>query len=109
MSEDTYVLNPEWEQRHRAFHLSLLSACGSKWLLQYCAQLNDQADRSRQLAIVVSYHKRYELAEHEAIMKAVTARDADEAIRLLVMHYDRTVGIIKDSVAEFGADFGDEC
>ena len=97
-SEGTYVINPEWEARHRAFHLALLSACGSRWLLQYCAQLNDQADRYRQLAIVVSYPKRNELVEHEAIMKAATDRNADEAVRLLLAHYDRTAGLIKDSL-----------
>jgi DNA-binding GntR family transcriptional regulator len=100
-SEDEYVVNFEWEARHRAFHLALLSACGSRWLMQYCAQLNDQADRYRQLAIVVSYPKRNELTEHEAIMRAATTRDADEAVRLLLGHYDRTAGIIKNSISEF--------
>ena len=101
-SEDEYVVYPEWEARHRAFHLALLSACGSRWLMQYCAQLNDQADRYRQLAIVVSYPKRNELSEHEAIMRAATNRDADEAVRLLLAHYDRTAGIIRNSISEFG-------
>ena len=101
-SDDAYVVNFEWETRHRAFHLALLSACGSRWLMQYCAQLNDQADRYRQLAIVVSYPKRNELTEHEAIMRAATSRDADEAVRLLLGHYDRTAGIIKNSISEFG-------
>lgn len=99
-SEETYVVNPEWEARHRAFHLALLSSCGSRWLLQYCAQLNDQADRYRQLAIVVSYPKRNELTEHDAIMKAAIDRDADEAVRLLMAHYDRTAGLIKDTLAD---------
>ena len=101
-SEDQYVVNFEWETRHRAFHLALLSACGSRWLMQYCAQLNDQADRYRQLAIVVSYPKRNEQSEHEDIMRAATSRDADEAVRLLLGHYDRTAGIIKHSISEFG-------
>ena len=101
-SEDKYVVNFEWETRHRAFHLALLSACGSRWLMQYCAQLNDQADRYRQLAIVVSYPKRNELSEHEAIMRAATSREADEAVRLLLAHYDRTAGIIKNTISEFG-------
>ena len=100
-SEGEYVVNFEWEARHRAFHLALLSACGSRWLMQYCAQLNDQADRYRQLAIVVSYPKRNELTEHEAIMRAATTRDADEAVRLLLEHYDRTAGIIKNSISGF--------
>lgn len=102
-SEDEYVVNYEWEARHRAFHLALLRACGSRWLMQYCAQLNDQANRYRQLAIVVSYPRRNELAEHEAIMRAATSRDADEAARLLLAHYDRTAGIIKESIPEFAS------
>lgn len=106
-SEDEYVVNPEWETRHRAFHLSLLSACGSRWLMQYCAQLNDQADRYRQLAIVVSYPKRNELVEHEAIMRAATSRDADEAVRLLLAHYDRTAEIIRNSLPEFAGPSAD--
>jgi len=100
-SEDQYVVNFEWETRHRAFHLALLSACGSRWLMQYCAQLNDQADRYRQLAIVVSYPKRNELNEHEGIMRAATSRDADEAVRLLLGHYDRTAGIIRHSISDY--------
>lgn len=106
-SEETYVVNPEWEARHRAFHLALLSGCGSRWLLQYCAQLNDQADRYRQLAIVVSYPQRNELVEHEAIMKAATGRDADEAVSLLLAHYDRTASVIKDSLPEFSSAMAD--
>lgn len=100
-SEDEYVVNLDWEARHRAFHLALLGACGSRWLMQYCALLNDQADRYRQLAIVVSYPKRNELSEHEAIMRAATDRDADEAVRLLLRHYGRTAEIIKNSIPEF--------
>lgn len=102
-SEDHYTVNPEWERLHRAFHLALLSACGSRWLLQYCAQLNDQADRYRQLAIVVSYPRRNELNEHEAMMKAATSRDAKEAVSLLLAHYELTVGIIRESISEFAA------
>jgi DNA-binding GntR family transcriptional regulator len=102
-NEDEYVVNLDWESRHRAFHLALLSACGSRWLLQYCEQLNDQAHRYRQLAIIVSYPKRNELAEHEAIMRAATTRDADEAARLLIGHYARTADIIKNSLPQFGA------
>jgi DNA-binding GntR family transcriptional regulator len=103
-SEDHYIVNPEWERLHRAFHLALLSACGSRRLLQYCAQLNDQADRYRQLAIVVSYRKRNELDEHEAMMKAATTRDADEAVLLLMAHYERTAVIIRESISEFAAN-----
>ena len=101
-NQEQFESNPEWDKRHRAFHMSLLSACGSRWLLQYCTQLSDQAKRYRQLALVVSYPRRNELSEHEAIMKAATGRDADTAARLLLAHYNRTANIIKDAIPEFG-------
>ncbi len=101
-NREEFESNPEWEARHRAFHMSLLNGCGSRWLLQYCNQLSDQANRYRKLALVVSYPRRNELSEHEAIMKATTGRDADEAVRLLLAHYNRTATIIKDAMPEFG-------
>lgn len=98
--EGNYAINPEWENRHRAYHMALISACGSSWLLQFCAQLNDQADRYRHLAAYVDYPNRNEIAEHEAIKDAAIARDADETVRLLHAHYNR---IVKESAQEFGA------
>jgi DNA-binding GntR family transcriptional regulator len=101
-NQERFESNPQWDARHRAFHMSLLGGCGSRWLLQYCAQLGDQAKRYRQLALVVSYPRRNEFSEHEAIMKAATARDADTAVVLLLAHYNRTATIIKDAIPEFG-------
>ena len=90
-------INPEWEERHRAYHMALISACGSSWLRQFCAQLNDQANRYRQLAAYVNYPNRNELAEHEAIKDAAISRNADEAVRLLYAHYNR---IVKETIPE---------
>lgn len=96
--EVTYAINPDWEVLHRAFHLALIGACGSRWLTSYCEQLNDLADRYRQLAVRVTYPRRNELDEHKAIMDAAVARDADRAVEVLMDHYRRTADIIRDSV-----------
>lgn len=96
--EVTYAINPDWEVLHRAFHLALIGACGSRWLMSYCEQLNDLADRYRQLAVRVTYPRRNELDEHKAIMDAAVARDADRAVEVLMDHYRRTADIIRDSV-----------
>ena len=90
-------INPEWEERHRAYHMALISACGSSWLQQFCAQLNDQANRYRQLAAYVNYPNRNELAEHEAIKDAAISRNANEAVKLLYAHYNR---IVKETIPE---------
>jgi DNA-binding GntR family transcriptional regulator len=94
----TYAINPDWEVLHRAFHLALIGACGSRWLISYCEQLNDLADRYRQLAVRVTYPCRNELDEHKAIMDAAVNRDSDRAVEVLTDHYRRTAEIIRDSV-----------
>ena len=91
----TYAMDPDWEVLHRAFHLALIGACGSRWLISYCEQLNDLADRYRQLA---AYPRRNELDEHKAIMDAAVNRKPDDAVEVLVDHYRRTADIIRDSV-----------
>lgn len=93
-----YAINPDWEVLHRAFHLALIGACGSRWLVSYCEQLNDLADRYRQLAVRVTYPRRNELDEHKAIMDAAVNRNADQAVDVLMDHYRRTADIIRDSV-----------
>ena len=94
----TYAMNPDWEVLHRAFHLALIGACGSRWLISYCGQLNDLADRYRQLAVRVTYPRRNELDEHKAIMDAAVNRKPDDAVEVLMDHYRRTADIIRDSV-----------
>ncbi len=94
LSEDKYVENPEWEPRHREFHLALLSGCGSRWLLNFCAQLYDQASRYRRLAVQSSYPKRHELDEHKLILDAAVSDEADRAVELLTSHYTKTAGFI---------------
>lgn len=93
-----YAVNPDWEVLHRAFHLALIGACGSRWLISYCEQLNDLADRYRQLAVRVTYPRRNELDEHKAIMDAAVNRKPDAAVEVLIDHYRRTADIIRDSV-----------
>jgi DNA-binding GntR family transcriptional regulator len=94
LGADAYETNPEWERRHEDFHDSLIAACGSRWLLQFCKQLRDQAYRYRQIAAATVYPKRGDPGEHEAIMKATVERDGEKAVRLLHQHYRYTTDII---------------
>ncbi|CAI0849611.1 GntR family transcriptional regulator [Serratia quinivorans] len=84
-----------WSQLHYSFHRSLLMACQSPWMLRFSDLLFDQSERYRRLRFG------YELegvdtprdvdGEHQAIMDAVLARNADLAADLLSQHYQRTV------------------
>ncbi|MEH6545908.1 MAG: GntR family transcriptional regulator [Sneathiella sp.] len=99
--EENYARNPEWETQHREFHMALISACGSRWLIGFCEQLHDQSDRYRQLAVATSFPARDPKDEHLAIFSAAIARDADTAVDLLCNHYKRTAKIIDTSGSTF--------
>lgn len=88
------LLDAEWEKRHRAFHLSLVSACGSPWLLHFRDQLYDKADRYRRLSVQYLREPRDHLGEHRNIADAVVARDAEAAVFLIKRHLDRTIQIL---------------
>ena len=97
ITPQSYHENPEWERLHRAFHRSLIAGCDSRWLLGFCDQLADQAYRYRQLSAQQAFPKRNEKNEHQAIVSAVLARDADLAVALLNEHYRKTADIIVES------------
>ena len=91
---ESFEENREWEQLHRAFHTTLLKACGSPTLLGFCDDLYDKAYRYRQLAARKAYKRRNELDEHKAMFDAVMGQRLEEAISLLSTHYRRTADII---------------
>ena len=85
-------INPAFDVAHRAFHLALISACGSAWLLQYCEQLFDHADRYRNLSRRIHVADRQN--EHAVMLKAALKRDADAAIKALTQHMQKTSNIV---------------
>mgnify|MGYP002628185647 CR=1 FL=1 len=94
-------ISEQWEDRHKAFHMLLLSHCGSKWLLGFCSGLMDQAVRYRNLSMNSNPNKlRREgaSAEHKAILDAVLERDIDQACTLLEQHYLITLDGLKSLV-----------
>ncbi|MDH5748868.1 MAG: FCD domain-containing protein [Rhodospirillales bacterium] len=101
LNEDKYTENPEWDRAHREYHMVLLSGCGSRWLLEFCGQLYDQANRYRYLAVMASFTKRNELDEHREIMEVAIGGDEAKAISLLRKHYNRTAEVILNSDSVF--------
>lgn len=95
------VLNPSWEERHRAFHETLVGNCGSRWLISFCRQLTDRHQRYRHLAAGRSLAARDVDAEHREILEATLRRDADAAVALLTAHYWRTARVILEDRSLF--------
>lgn len=100
LSEDGIsVFNPAWEEAHRLFHTSLISACGSRWLIDYCGQLFDAADFYRHVSRVSLIRRKQRENEHERIVKATLARDADTAAGLLTTHLRQTAELVRERLA----------
>ncbi len=83
-------LDAGWEREHARLHQLLLSACPSPLLLRFCRSLSDQAERYRRLAAAYGQPARQLDHEHQALVAAALARDAERAVALLVEHLART-------------------
>jgi len=94
LATDRFENNPQWEPLHRAFHRALIAGCGSQWLLNFCDQLADQHHRYRRLSAPRAFAKRGVKAEHQQLLEAAIAGQADEAVQLLRAHFERTAKII---------------
>ncbi len=80
-----------FETCHKAFHMALLARCRSPILLRYCSQLYDLNVRYRYLAARSRKYIRRDVAgEHQGILDAAVARDADLASERLLDHYQKT-------------------
>ena len=90
------VRNPDWSKAHKAFHVSLLSACGTKWIEDFCDQMFDAAERYRNTARNDGPTSRSDLDEHRAIMEATIARKADLAVELLTQHFQLTSQLVRN-------------
>jgi len=99
---DESHVDEEWEKRHRHFHVTLISGCGSEILVKICAQLYDQNIRYRHLSGVTAFPKRDVSDEHQAIADAVLERDANKAAELLTEHYMLTGIRLKDALKHLG-------
>lgn len=84
-------LDADWEQAHKSFHIALVSACGSPWLLHFIDILFDQATRLRYLSMSTAPRTTRNVAkEHEDLVDATLKKDADLAVEILVEHFQRT-------------------
>ena len=83
-------LDDDWSARHRAFHLSLYSACESEILRDLVDVLFDRAEQYRRWAAKNRQAPRRKQDEHNKLVTAALARDADKAVELLRRHIART-------------------
>jgi len=95
------TLAEAWSQRHRDFHMALISACGSRWQMELAALLFDQAERHRVVTfriVTTGRIRRDSSGEHEQLMQATLARDAASATKFLDYHYRTTAQILMSAM-----------
>lgn len=88
-----------WEKFHRDFHFALVSGCASAWLLNAWNSAFDHAERYRRLAVQRGHWIIDQKADHERLMNAALARDADLVSTIIKRHIGQS-GAVAASAAE---------
>lgn len=94
LSEAQGHLPDSWERANTDLHASLVSACGSEWLLRIRAGLHDLCERYRRASVYRKLGARDLTAEHAAIVEAALARDAERACQLVETHFALTASAL---------------
>ena len=89
VSQGESLRDDEWTTRHKAFHMALVSGCGSARLLELCSKLFDQSERYRRLSASFRRKSRNTPVEHQKLCEAALARKP-EAVALLRRHIELT-------------------
>ena len=97
---NSHRLSRPWVEAHRNFHAALTSASGSAMIETFRETAFDQSERYVALSISNTSRLREDVDEHEAIMKAALARDADRACRLSAAHIERTMSKAAAAILE---------
>lgn len=92
------VLDDNWSERHRAFHLSTYAACSSPLLREMVEVLFDHAERFRRFSARHRKNDRPKNSEHQDILDAVIARDTERAVSLLQQHISATERNVTESL-----------
>jgi GntR family carbon starvation induced transcriptional regulator len=93
-------LNEEWTERHKDFHMTLLSAAPSPRLLATCSMLFDQAERYRRFSAKNRKQPRQTDVEHLRLMEAAVARKGDIVVALLHDHIALTAKHVVELLGE---------
>jgi DNA-binding GntR family transcriptional regulator len=91
---DPKRLSDTYADAHGAFHEALVASCANGWLLRMRAQLFTQSERYRRLSVPLQKPLRDLASEHQALMEAALAHDADRLAVLMRDHLWKTAEIL---------------
>ena len=90
--------NSEWEIKHRAYHNALIAACGSSWLIGFCNEMMDHAERYRYISMTSTYPRRDSNEEHRLIMEATIDGNVELAKERLIAQYLKTFRLLEEQI-----------
>src|SRR5450755_4608853 len=85
---------PDFDRLHKAFHTSLLAACGSKRLLAAHSDLYDQAYRYRRVMMRAFDSGKKFVAAHQLLAERIIGRDIKGSQAMLAAHLRSTLDIV---------------
>lgn len=91
---DPQRMSEDWSAAHAAYHAALVGACNSPWLLRLRGLLYAQSERYRRLSVPLAEITRDLNREHQEIMEATIARDAERAKALMTQHLELTTRVL---------------
>ncbi len=94
---DPAKYGPLLETYNRDFHSAIISACGSRWLLNFHGIMYDQSLRYRMLAFQVqNFPREQSRREHREILDAALARDVNRLVAVLGTHITKGAELYVD-------------
>ena len=85
-------LSDDWERKHAEFHRTLISACGSPWLIRMCNMIFDQSSRYRRLLLRSEDSAPVALnvyRSHDKIVEAIMGKNIEHALAALQENFVR--------------------
>jgi DNA-binding GntR family transcriptional regulator len=99
-ADDPKRLSDTWVAAHAEFHNTLLDGCSNQRLKAIARSLRDAAELYRRWSVPLGHDSDRDIdAEHSAILAAVLARDADQAVLCLTGHIEHTTNVLLASLA----------
>lgn len=84
------ILDDDWSQRHRDFHMALYSGAMSPLLKVMVSNLFDAAERYRRFSASHRKIRRNKNDEHQELMRVTLSREKKKAVELLKQHIAST-------------------
>lgn len=90
MLKDSTLHGLNWQKFDLEFHVALMSACNSRWILRMHRVVHDQYRRYQLLALKsIGFRGEELIREHRALLEHALERDADSTVRLLARHIQK--------------------